>query len=145
MCDIVIGILLAVKIAQLAGTKGRSKAPWVILLLVLYFGGEIAGGLVGWAASGGEDMPNVGFIVGAIVGAAMGAIISFAVLNGLPPVRRDEDEYWQPPESERYREKFDAGKYRGTADADKYRPREDEDADRSPPGEDAYRPKSDEV
>jgi hypothetical protein len=147
MLEIILLIVLSIQIANITKRKGRSPVGWILMLVGLWIAGEILGGLAGFFVSvmaGGADEPNLVIVlVGAIIGAATGAIITFSVVNSLSPLRRD-DEYWEAPEAEGYREKFDAGKIKGTADADRYSPKGDEDTERSPADEGAYRQKSDE-
>ena len=147
MLEILIIWALSRKIAEICKNKGRSAVGWIIMFIALWIGGEVLGVFIAMFASvvaNGGDEPNmlVGW-VGGLAGAAAGAVISFVVVNSLSPLRRD-DEYWEAPEAERYREKFDDRKLKGTADADRYRPKGDEDTDRSPADEGAYRQKSDE-
>jgi hypothetical protein len=148
MLEIILLIVLSIQIAKITKAKGRNPAGWVVMLIGLWIGGEILGGLIGafgsLIASGGEEPNLVAALVGALIGAATGAIITFSVVNSLAPLRRD-DEYWQAPESEAYRERFDARKYQDPIDRDKYRPKGEADVDRSAADEQAYRSKPDEV
>jgi hypothetical protein len=147
MLEIIILIVLSIQISKIAKRKGRSPVGWVLMLIGLWIGGEVTGALIGVFGSaivGGGDEPNLLVVlVGALLGAVTGAIITFSVVNSLSTVRRD-DEYWQAPESDAYREKFDGDKYRDTADRDRYRPKDGEDGDKSAADEQAYRGKTDE-
>jgi hypothetical protein len=148
MLEILIIIALSRKIAEITKNKGRGAAGWIVMFIALWIGGELLGAFIAVFASvivnGGEE-PNMLFAwVGGLVGAATGAVISFAVINSLAPLGRD-DEYWQAPESEGYRERFDAKKYQGQIDRDKYRPKGEADVDRSAADEQGYRSKPDEV
>ena len=143
MLEIIMLVVLSIQIANITKRKGRRPAGWILMLIGLWIGGEVLGAMIGvfgsMIASGGDEPNMLAAIVGALLGAATGAIITFSVVNSLAPVRR-EDEYWQAPESEAYREKFDGNKYRDAIDRDRYRPKEGEDA----ADPDAYRGKTDE-
>jgi hypothetical protein len=102
MLEILILIRLGQGIANRARAKGRSGGLFVVLLLFLWFGGEICGGIagavVGMVAMGQDEPALVVCYLGALAGAAVGAVIAFAVVNGVAPVRKhdeydDEDEY----------------------------------------------------
>ena len=148
MIEILVIIALSRKIAAITKSKGRSAAGWIIMFIALWIGGEVLGAFFAVFASiiaSGGDEPNMLVAwVGGLVGAAAGAAISFAVVNGLAPLGRD-DEYWQAPAAEGYREKFDARKYPDRVGADNYRPKGAEGAGRAAADENAYRTKSDEA
>jgi hypothetical protein len=148
MLEIILLVVLSIQISKMTKAKGRNPVGWILMLIGLWVGGEILGALVGVFGSlmlSGGDEPNLAVaLVGAVIGAATGAIITFSVVKSLAPLRRDDDEYWEAPESGGYRDKFDAGKYGDRLDADKYRPKGGEDADRSPEDKEAYRAKPDE-
>ncbi len=102
MLEIILLFVLGKKIAALAGEKGRSGWPFVLVLIALWVGGEIAGGVAGAVVSVyalGDDEPNMLLmIVGALVGAATGAVVAFLIVKSVPPVSLPdyEDEYDRP-------------------------------------------------
>ena len=135
--DIVVCFLLARKVARIAGDKGRSKAGWVTLFVLLFFGGELTGAVITLIAMG-EPEPGLGVILGAVVGAGFGAIIGFTIVNSLSPVAKEP--YWDELDDQEYGEKFEPRGPREAADDGSYRAGVD---DRPPPRPDnaAYRPR----
>jgi hypothetical protein len=98
MCEIILIILLAKKIASIASEKGRSGVGYGFMFAGLWIGGEILGLIVGTvlfgAAGGGRD--SVFLVYGcALAGAAAGAVLSFIIVSSLSPVdlRRDDLYY----------------------------------------------------
>jgi hypothetical protein len=76
------------KIADIARGKGRSAVPYVLLLVLLWFGGEISGALIGF---GVLDEPLAGVVM-ALGGAASGAGIAFAVVSSVSPLADVDEE-----------------------------------------------------
>lgn len=70
------------RLAAVAADKGRSKA-WAALGVVLWFGAEIAGIVVG-TASGGEGLGAYVFGLGAAV---LSALVSYGIVASLPESR----------------------------------------------------------
>jgi hypothetical protein len=98
MCEIILIILLAKKIASIASEKGRSGVGFGFMFVGLWIGGEVMGFIVGTllfgAAGGGRD--SVFLVYGcALAGAAAGAVLSFIIVSSLSPVdhRRDDLYY----------------------------------------------------
>jgi hypothetical protein len=76
------------KIADIARNKGRSAVPYVLLLVLLWFGGEISGAFIGF---GFLDEPLAGIGM-ALAGAAGGAGIAFAVVSSVSPLANVDEE-----------------------------------------------------
>jgi hypothetical protein len=91
MIEIFVLISLSKNISARAKSQGRSGWPFVLLLLGLWFGGEIGGGFAGGILSL-MISPNVepNFLLcylGAIGCAIIGAVIAFQVVGPLEPTR----------------------------------------------------------
>jgi hypothetical protein len=80
----------AKKIGEMATDKGRNSAGYVVMFVLLWFGGEILGAIFGLILSKGELFP-VAYIF-ALVGAAVGAGTGFMIVGSLPALE-DEDIY----------------------------------------------------
>jgi hypothetical protein len=102
MLEIVIVYMLAKNIGNKVEAKGRKRFSYQLLLVALWIGGEIAGGVIGFilqaAMAGGvapdddNGFPWMGYLC-ALAGAALGAIIAFAIANNASPVQDDADFY----------------------------------------------------
>jgi hypothetical protein len=101
MLEIILVFAMSKKIAAMAREKGRSAVGYVFLLIGFWFGGEIAGAVIGVVASLAANPnaePNLAVVyILALFGAAAGAIISFVVVGNLPsvdhyPDERDDDD-----------------------------------------------------
>jgi len=97
MLEILLVWTLAKKIGNIVQNKGHARWGYQLLLVVLWIGGEVAGGIVGAIAQEGGGQGEKGFpcmaYVCALVGAAIGAGIAFAIANGLANVKTDADFY----------------------------------------------------
>jgi hypothetical protein len=98
MLEIILLYVMGKKIAAIAAGKGRGGTGYVFLLLGLWFGGEIGGGIFGFmvalAADPGRE-PNLGVVyLCAIMGAAVGAVTAFVIVNSLSPVRPHHDDMY---------------------------------------------------
>jgi hypothetical protein len=90
MCEILLLWFMGKKIAAMAENKGRAAVLFVVMLVLLWFGGEICGGIFGFILiRGNEDKMPVVYIC-ALLGAAAGAGLSFLIVGLLPPAH-DED------------------------------------------------------
>jgi hypothetical protein len=146
MCEIIVCVLLSMRIAKIAKSKGRSPVGWVILFIALWIGGELTGAVVGAILLGGED-PFI-LIVPALIGAALGAATGFAIVNSLSPLET-EDQYWDRQSSEyedeledrprRPRKEFDPADESYREKFDPYHKKDEPE-----PPEDTYRGKGDE-
>jgi hypothetical protein len=147
MLEILLLIALSKRIGAIARDKGRGAGGWVALLILLWFGGEIMGGVVGAVASiiaSGAEEPNMLVTyVGALAGAAAGAVTAFATVHSLAPIE-EHDKYWQPPESEAYREKFNPEMHPTQPDAEKYRAGEEKRSNHGSVEDPGYRARAEE-
>ena len=98
--EIFILISLSRNIAAKAREKGRSGAPFVIMLLVLWIGGEVfaaVAAVVAVAIITGDEEPNLLIVYpAAIVGAIIGAVVAFQIMKAVAPARArgdDGDDY----------------------------------------------------
>ena len=91
MLEIILLVALGNKIAAKAREKGRSGGLFVVLLLVLWFGCEIGAMIVAMAVLGDGDDAFLMAYVAALVGAALGAVIAFAIVGSLPPIKQYGD------------------------------------------------------
>ncbi len=80
--EILFLVYLCKSLGQKLRDKGRSAGWYQFLLVVLWFGGEIFGGVV--ALVFGID--GLGMYLGALLGAAGGATIAFVIANSLAPL-----------------------------------------------------------
>lgn len=105
MIEIFALISLGKNIAAKAREKGRSGGPFVLLLVVLWFVGEIFGAIVAGVVAMialGDDEPNMLILyLGAIPGAIIGAVVAFQIVKAIAPANTrgeydDEDEYDRP-------------------------------------------------
>jgi hypothetical protein len=103
--EILILVALCRNIGKIAATRGRRKWPFQLLVVGLWFSGEIAGGMVGNIISliRAPDLEPSMIIVYpvAVAGAAAGAFVAFLIAKALPPVvveltAADPSPTWQP-------------------------------------------------
>jgi hypothetical protein len=88
--EILLLYFMGKKIAETASDRGRPGVLFVILLVGLWFGGELAGFVVGAAINHGEvGLACYGF---ALLGAMFGAITAFIIVNAMPVPVDEEDE-----------------------------------------------------
>jgi hypothetical protein len=86
MLEILFIIFLSKKIAAMMRAKGRSAGGYVALFVLLWFGGELSGGVVGMIVSGRLD---AGAYAAALGGAALGATIAFLIANSVSSLTYD--------------------------------------------------------
>ena len=95
MLEVLLLLALGRKIAAMARARGRSPAPWVILLIVFWVGGEVTGGILAAIVSMQEN-PNQGdppllLVMGVgLATAAVGAVLAFTIVSLLPSVEDEE-------------------------------------------------------
>ncbi len=91
MIEILILFQLGPMIAARARRQGRSGFQYVLLLLGLWFGGEIGGAVLGMVVSlllDPMNEPNLLLIyVGSLAGASGGAVMAFRMVNAKPPIQ----------------------------------------------------------
>ena len=99
MLEIFCLIALGKKIAANARAKDWSGGVAVVVLVALWFGGEIAGaiaGVVGLMILNPADEPNLLVLIACgIAGAAVGAAVAFAVVALLPTPQYEEFEEYE--------------------------------------------------
>jgi hypothetical protein len=100
MLDILVLFVLGRSIATKAREKGRSPVGYVILLVVLWYGGifagVIAGGIVSMVLNGGGEPDEGPMILGALGCGVIGVLIAFGVVSAIAPVQasgRYDDDY----------------------------------------------------
>jgi hypothetical protein len=125
MLEILLIIAISKKMAAMLKEKGRSATGYVILFVVLWFGGEFFGAIAGTALLALQNPANLeqGFscvtYIFALIGAAIGGGIGYAIAAAATPVddpiRRayrdtqvdDEDEDDDRPRPRRRRDRDD--------------------------------------
>lgn len=86
MIEILILIALTKKIGSICEDKGHSAGKYKLYTVLLWFGGEIGGGILGAIIGDGEM--GMAYIL-ALVGAITGAVLSFVIANNLPDESSD--------------------------------------------------------
>jgi hypothetical protein len=118
MLEIIILIILAGKIGKIVESKGRKKIGYQLMLVGMWIGGEVFGGLAG-AIIGGiatEDDGGAALLAvfSALACAITGAVIAFQIAKNLEPIGvedafyRDDDyaETWQARQANREAEEL---------------------------------------
>jgi hypothetical protein len=92
MLEIIALIALSKRIGNTVQAKGLSPTRYKVLLVVLWFIGEIAG-LMAFNAleSGIRDGETLVLVLCAAAGASLGAVAAFTIANAAVPVLDDED------------------------------------------------------
>jgi len=83
MLEILLVIFLTKKIGATCALKGYGAKGYKAMLVAMWFGGEIVGGILGAIATQGNGSLLV--YATALAGAAVGAGVTFAVVNNLSP------------------------------------------------------------
>jgi len=83
MLEILVLFALTGKIGRICESKGRKSGGFKALTVLLWFGGEIVGAVIGYS-TGGE---GIGVYLFALIGAAIGAGISVLIAVNLEPVQ----------------------------------------------------------
>jgi hypothetical protein len=92
MPEIITLLVLGGIIRDMALRRGRSPLLFGLMLFALWFGGELAGAVLGFMLS--RAIPNVLLIyILALAGASAGGVIALLIANSLPPV----DGVWRDP------------------------------------------------
>lgn len=65
--------------------KGRKSGGYKALVVVLWFGGEIAGFILGTAMAGGDPSARLLPYFVALAGAVVGASIAYTIANNVAP------------------------------------------------------------
>jgi hypothetical protein len=99
MLEILLLIVFCKKIGSIVAEKGYSKFPFQLMLVALWFGGEIAGLVIGFVASGASlgraGGPDLSVYVFGLGGAAVGAIIAFVIASNLRSQKADYDDFYR--------------------------------------------------
>jgi hypothetical protein len=82
MIEILVLIGLTKSVGNKAKDKGYGSGGYKLLTVVLWFGGEILGLLLGAMVTGGEG--GIGIYVCALLGAGIGAWIAHGIVDRLP-------------------------------------------------------------
>ena len=94
MLEIALLIVLTRKIGEICRGKGRAATGLKILTVVLWFGFEFLGGLIGAIATAGEE--NVIIYICALLGAVVGATIAFLIAKNLAPINQPPSPHIPP-------------------------------------------------
>jgi len=85
MLEILTLWTLTKQIGKIVEQKGHGSGGYKVLTVVLWFGGEIVGAIVGAAITGGDKSAQCAVYFVALVGAAAGAGIAYLIANNLSP------------------------------------------------------------
>ena len=102
MLEIAILIVMCKRIGAIVRAKGHSAVGYQVLLVVLWFVGEIGGGFMGGIVAAiltqQGDLPMALAYLFALIGAVVGAVIALMVAKNLSSVSPDEDyRKFSPP------------------------------------------------
>jgi hypothetical protein len=86
MLEILALLVLTKRIGKIVEEKGRKSGGYKILMVGLWFGGEIVGLILGTVIAGGDPSAKWLPYLIALLGAVIGAGIAYAIANGLSPV-----------------------------------------------------------
>jgi hypothetical protein len=92
MLEIILVVMISKKIAAMQKEKGRSAAGYIVLFVLLWFGGEIFGAVVGTLVTMAQNPAalNDGFnfvaYLFALVGAAIGGTVGYLIAAAMPPL-----------------------------------------------------------
>jgi hypothetical protein len=95
MLEIIALIYLTRKVGDIAREKGRKAGWFKLMTVVLWFGCEIGGGIVGAIVAELAGWPEAVIYLLALLGAAVGAGLSILIVKTLPV--RDAGLMQQPP------------------------------------------------
>jgi hypothetical protein len=90
MIEILALLILGGQIADMARRRGRSPTLFVLMLCLLWFGGEVAGGVLGYllfGAGGTRTNSSLHIVYSmALAGAAAGGLCAFVLARAIGPV-----------------------------------------------------------
>lgn len=86
MLEILALIFLVKKIGDIARQKGHKSGKYQFFTVILWFGGEFLGAIIGAIMAGGSSDAQCLIYMVALAGAATGAFIAYQIVNGLPSV-----------------------------------------------------------
>jgi hypothetical protein len=94
MLEIILLIILGKRIGNIVAEKGHRRFPMQLLLVVLWFAGEVGGAIVGGVvetvAAGGQEPSFLFALLCAIAGAILGAFTAFTIARRMGPVAGPE-------------------------------------------------------
>jgi hypothetical protein len=132
--EIIILYLLGKKIAAMCNDRGRTAWPWVVFMVLGWYGGAIVGVVVAMvimlATDPNAQEPNMALLIAFGLGGAVAAVgFVTLVVSLLPPVERfeDEDEYDEDLTPRRRRMRYDDEDSEVEDDRPRRRRRRDED------------------
>jgi hypothetical protein len=98
MLEIILLVFWTKKIGAMCLQKGRKAGGYKALAVLLWFGGEIMGAIIGVAStSGGQEEPALAVYGFALVGAAVGTGITYAIVSNLSALPAATDTPGSPP------------------------------------------------
>lgn len=100
MLEIILIVVISQSISKQLKAKGRSAVGYVILFVMLWVGGEIAGAIFGVIVSGptaSDGGFNFTIWVFALIGAAIGGTIGYVIASSVPPVEKEQEYYDDSP------------------------------------------------
>jgi hypothetical protein len=109
MLDIIVLLVLTKSIGRIAANKGHSKTHYQILLVALWFGGELLGFILGMVfGSHFSDDEDAGLLIGAACGigcAILGAVTAFLIAKNLEPATAEDEFFRRADYGETWRER----------------------------------------
>lgn len=93
MLEILLLIALTRRIGRIVEQKGRTSGWYKLMTVLLWFGGEIVGGIIGAVIAEVSGMSDIFIYLIALTGAAVGAGAAFLIAKAVPSTA----EYSPPP------------------------------------------------
>jgi hypothetical protein len=93
MLEIILLITLTRRIGYILEQKGRKTGWYKLLTVLLWFGGEIVGAIIGAGIAEVGELSNALIYLIALMGAAAGAGLAFIIAKSVQPM----PEYLPPP------------------------------------------------
>ena len=92
MIELLVLITLGKLISRIMRSKGRAVAPYVVMLLLMWFAGEIAGAVATIAFTilenpGATDISVAGLYLGCLAGAAIGGTIAMIIVHSMSSLK----------------------------------------------------------
>lgn len=84
MFEIVLLIILARRIGHILEQKGRKSGWYKLLTVLLWFGGEIIGAIIGVVIVEFSGLNEAFIYLFALIGAAIGAAAAFIIAKAVP-------------------------------------------------------------
>jgi zinc transporter ZupT len=93
MIEILLLIALTRRVGHILKDKGRKSGWYKLLTVVLWFGGEIVGAIIGVVIAQVTGAGQALVYLVALIGAGAGAAVAFMLAKSVPPAAT----YGQPP------------------------------------------------